>query len=224
MNISKLTPVEAIEAVTAMETIEQLREAATSINVTFSGNTGKGTLRKKLMDTLQNEMNNEPEDKTNEADVPDSDSTTSPVKTGPSMKEILEMDPNKISDPQLLRQIIRAKAMRLHRVRITNLDPADAQLNGAIITIVNKFTGKVAKYVPFGDESDNGYHIPEIILNHIKNQKFALRKEIKGGAFGVKKYKTMMINKFSVEELRPLTKKEIEELAAHQRAAHAIDN
>ena len=239
MNISKLTPAEAIEAVTAMETVEQLREAATSINVTFSGNTGEATLRKKLMDTLKSDLNKLEVDETvpdaEEEEVPDFggedttedeiQSTAGPAKTGPTMEEILKMDPNQITDPQLLRQVVRAKALRLHRVKITNLDPSDSQLNGAIITAVNKFTGKVAKYIPFGDEeAPNGYHVPEILLNQLKNTKFPLRREIKGGAFGVKRYKTTMINKFNIETLPPLTKKEIEELANHQRASHAIDN
>jgi len=239
MNISKLAPAEAIEAVTAMETVEQLREAATSINVTFSGNTGEATLRKKLMDTLKSDLNKLEVDETvpdaEEEEVPDFggedttedeiQSTAGPAKTGPTMEEILKMDPNQITDPQLLRQVVRAKALRLHRVKITNLDPSDSQLNGAIITAVNKFTGKVAKYIPFGDEeAPNGYHVPEILLNQLKNTKFPLRREIKGGAFGVKRYKTTMINKFNIETLPPLTKKEIEELANHQRASHAIDS
>jgi hypothetical protein len=239
MNISKLAPAEAIEAVTAMETVEQLREAATSINVTFSGNTGEATLRKKLIDTLKSDLNKLEVDETvpdaEEEEVPDFggedttedgiQSTAGPAKTGPTMKEILKMDPNQITDPQLLRQVVRAKALRLHRVKITNLDPSDSQLNGAIITAVNKFTGKVAKYIPFGDEeAPNGYHVPEILLNQLKNTKFPMRREIKGGAFGVKRYKTTMINKFNIETLPPLTEKEIEELANHQRASHAIDN
>ena len=239
MNISKLAPAEAIEAVTAMETVEQLREAATSINVTFSGNTGEATLRKKLMDTLKSDLNELEVDETvpdaEEEEVPDFggedttedeiQSTAGPAKTGPTMEEILKMDPNQITDPQLLRQVVRAKALRLHRVKITNLDPSDSQLNGAIITAVNKYTGKVAKYIPFGDEeAPNGYHVPEILLNQLKNTKFPMRREIKGGAFGVKRYKTTMINKFNIETLPTLTKKEIEELANHQRASHAIDN
>jgi len=239
MNISKLAPAEAIEAVTAMETVEQLREAATSINVTFSGNTGEATLRKKLMDTLKSDLNELKVDETvpdaEEEEVPDFggedttedeiQSTAGPAKTGPTMEEILKMDPNQITDPQLLRQVVRAKALRLHRVKVTNLDPSDSQLNGAIITAVNKFTGKVAKYIPFGDEeAPNGYHVPEILLNQLKNTKFPMRREIKGGAFGVKRYKTTMINKFNIETLPPLTKKEIEELANHQRASHAIDS
>lgn len=243
MNISKLAPAEAIEAVTAMETVEQLREAATSIDLKFSGNTGEGTLRKNLLAELNVRLENEdatkpdpkPEfeedepdpfkDEDDDFDVTQIQSTAGPAKKGPTHKEILAMDPNEVSDPQLLRQVVRAKALRLHRVKITNLDPNDSQLSGAIVTAMNKFTGKIAKYIPFSDEEHpNGYHIPEILLNQLKNQKFPLRKEIKGGQFGVKKYKTTMINKYSIVELSPLTDKEIAELANHQRASHAIDN
>ncbi|MCA1807676.1 MAG: hypothetical protein LC687_07505 [Actinobacteria bacterium] len=235
MNISKLAPAEALEAITAMETVEQLREAADSINVKYSGNTGEATLRKNLMDTLKTKAEQEDTSTDDEPDVDlggdeDEDEiiqvAAAPVKPkGPSLKELLEMDPNKVEDQGLRRQVVRAKAMKLHRVKITNLDPSDAQLNGAIVTVQNKYTGKVAKYVPFGDEeAPNGYHIPAIILNHLKGQKFAMRREIKGGAFGVKRYKTTMVNKFSIEELPMLTQKELDEMAAHQRASHAIDN
>jgi len=226
MNISTLATDEAIEAVTAMETVEELREAAQSMNLSFSGNTGEGTLRKKIMDALNTQEDAELPDLGGEdVNLDEIQDTAGPANKGPSLEEILEMDPNQITDKQLLRQVVRAKALRLHRVKVSNLDPSDSQLSGAIVTCVNKFTGKVAKYIPFGDEeAPNGYHIPEILLNQLKNQKFALRKEIKGGAFGVKKYKTTMIPKFSIEELPMLTKKELEDLAAHQRASHSIDN
>lgn len=225
-----------MEAVTAMETVEQLREAATSINMKFSGNTGEGTLRKNIMEALatdqtsEPELNSEEESKTQlsfldvdpeeviqKAIIPDR-------KKAPTIDDLLEMDPNEIEDPQLVRQVVRARGLRLHRVRITNLDPNDAQLSGAIITAMNKYTGKVSRFIPYGDENESGTHVEQILLNHLKQQKFALRKEIKGGAFGVKKYTTKMINKFSIEELPLLTKEELKNLADQQRASHAIDN
>lgn len=242
MDISKLAPAEAIEAVTAMDTVEQLREAATSINVSFSGNTGEGTLRKKITDTLEEKAKEEadtnPTTPENQVENPDpselfaasseeDNMIQKPVipekKKAPTIAELIEMDPNEIEDRQLLRQVVRARALRLKRVRITNLDPSDAQLNGAIVTVSNQYTGKVSKYVPFGDEGENGYHLPMIILNHLKSQKFALRKEKKGNQFGVKQYTTKMVNKYSIEELPPLTKKELDELGARQRASSAID-
>lgn len=236
MDISKLAPAEAIEAVSAMETVEQLRDAATSINMKFSGNTGETTLRKNLNDLLNEALkaestNVEPDRK----EVPDfskegDDSEVIqkaplPNKSkAPSIQELLDMDPNTIEDQQLLRQVVRAKAFRLQRVRITNLDPADSQLPGALLTVLNKYTGKISRFVSFGDENDAGTHVETALLNSIRNQKFALRKERKGGQFGVKQYDTRMINKYNIEYLPMLTKAELDELAAHQRASHAIDN
>ena len=223
MDISKLAPAEAVEAIAAMENIEQLREAATSMKLKFSGNTGEGTLRQKLYDLFEEAPEGDAEE-TDQEDLYDPtkfEPAKAPVK--PKAVDYTKMDPAKIKDPILLRQVIRAKALRLHRVKITNLDPNDAQLSGGLVTVMNKYTGKVSKYVPYGDESENGYHIPEMLLNHLRNVKFPLRKEIKGGQFGVKKYKTTMVNKFAIEELDALTPKQLEELAAHQRASHSID-
>lgn len=244
MDISKLATAEALEAVTAMETVEQLREAATSINLKFSGNTGEGTLRKNLMDTLTGDLNDASVPEVNETpepeEVPEVDASALfeqdgddeeeiqkaiiPKKpAGPTIEDLLEMDPNEIEDPRLVRQVVRARALRLIRVRITNLDPGDAQLPGAIITALNKYTGKVSRFISFGDENDAGTHIEQILLNHLKQQKFALRKEKKGGQFGVKQYDTRMIAKYSIEYLEPLTAEELAELATQQRAAHSID-
>lgn len=139
-----------------------------------------------------------------------------------SVEELLEMDPNEVEDVKIRRQVIRAKAMRLHRVRITNLDPADASLEGAIITVVNKYISKVSKFIPFGEAGDNGYHVEEVLLNAMRTKKYAMRKEIKGAKFGVKQYKTVMVPKYSIEELPPLTKEEVEALAQRQAAANAI--
>jgi hypothetical protein len=223
MTISNLSSAEAIEAVTAMETVEELREAAQSINISFSGNTGEGTLRGKIMKALEKEK--APSFLDDGAD--DDEIMVSKVvkkKAPPSLTELALMDPKWVKDTALRRQIVRARALQLVRVKITNLDPGDAQLNGAIVSVLNQYTGKVSKYIPFGEESENGYHIPKIIFDHLKEQKFALRKEIKGGQFGVKKYKTSLIAKFNLEVLPALNTKELENLAQAQRASHAIDN
>lgn len=235
--IKDLSPEAAIEVVYAMESIEDIRAAAKLHGIAFSGNTGADTLKSKIvshLETLQEKADTETKEEetpmTQAADIlgaikeDEIEVAKVPEKKGPTIDELLAMDEMHEPDPQIRRLIIRAKALRLVRVRVTNLDPADSMIPGAIISVQSKYTGKVAKYVPYGDESENGYHIPQIIYDHMKDQKFALRKEAKGGRFGVKTYKTSLVPKFSIEVLPPLTKKEIEELAALQRASQAIDN
>lgn len=211
-----------IESVTAMESIEELRDAATSLELKYSGNTGIDTLRTKILTYLN-------ETSTQEIDFGGHDEE---IEIAPPLQkekmvttaQLIAMDASLEKNPNVRRQIIRAQALRLMRVKITNLDPNDSVLSGAIISVQSKYTGKVAKYVPFGEESENGYHIPKIIYDHLKTQKFVLRKEVKGGRFGVKTYKTTMVNKFLIEDLDPLSRSDIQELASHQRAAQSIDN
>jgi hypothetical protein len=218
-----------IESVSNLTAIEDVRDVATELGIKFSGNTGVETLKDKIVKVLEL-VNDKPEDTKPELEM-DFGGHNEPieiakpiVKKALTVAELIAMDPTKIEDVNLRRQVIRAQATRLIRVRIQNLDPGDAALNGAIITTYSKYTGKIAKYVPFGEESANGYHIPKIIFDFLKEQKFALRKEKKGGRFGVKTYSTNLVSKFNIEVLPPLTREELADLAAHQRASQSIDN
>ena len=233
MTIKHLAPPEAIEAVTSMDSIEDVRKAASDLGIKFSGNTGLDTLKGKILGQLEAALENEEAPAiniSNQIDLGGDDEEIQvyvpPVKKKKELTigQLLMMDATEEENPNIRRQIIRAQALRQFRVKITNLDPTDAPLNGAIITTQNKYTGKVSKYVPFGDESENGYHLPFIILEHLKDAKFPLRKEVKGGRFGVKTYKTVMVNKFAIEILPHLTVEELMQLAQHQRASQSIDN
>ena len=132
------------------------------------------------------------------------------------------MDPTQVEDPLLRRRVIRAKALRLRRVAVNNLDPADSSLSGTILTVINKYTGKVSKYIPFGEGSENGYHIPQILYDELKSKKFVLRREKKGGSFGVKKYSNTLVPKYQITDLPDLSPDEIENLAKRQAATQAI--
>jgi hypothetical protein len=226
MDINTLAPAEAIEAVSVIEDKDDLRAIAQSIDVAFSGNSGADTIKAKIIKHYEELMapvvpDDEPDLGVNDDEV--IEVAKVPNKAKHTIAELLEMDAKWVKDPAVRRQVIRAKAMKMTRVKIVSLDPGDAQLNGAIISVTNKYTGKVAKYIPFGDDGENGYHLPEILLNFVRNQKFTLRREVKGGQFGVKKYKTTQVNKFAITVLPPLTKDEIKELASHQRSSGAID-
>lgn len=235
MDLKNLSAIEAQQAVVAMDNIEDLREAATSLGIKFSGNSGMANLKGKIVDFLDKD------DMDEETQQPDSEDALSsilnaaveepiqiakvkPRNTRLSDHDLIRMNPNHIEDPGLRRQVVRARALRMYRVKIQNLDPNDAPLNGGIFTISNKYTGKVSKYVPFGTESESGYYIPKILLDHLEQMQFPIRKEKKGNRFGVKQYQTVLTNKFNIQYMDPLGQKEIADLAAIQRASHAIDN
>ena len=231
INMAHMTASEVIEAVETATSIEPLRKLAKDMNVPFSGNTGLETLRNKLSQHLSKFVTSNPSNPS-EFDEPDLSGyskdleeiqVNKPVRVQKPKIDLLTVDPSTIEDLGLRREAIRAQALRLVRVKIQNLDPNDAAVTGAIISLQNKYTGKVSKLIPFGDETENGYHIPWMMYEHLKQWKFPLRKEIRGGRFGVKTYKTVMTNKFNVEILPPLTMTELTELKNLQRASQSIN-
>ena len=230
-SIKELSAIEASAAVVAMDNIEDVRVAAGELGIKFSGNSGIASLKGKIVDFL----NQEGDDGSDDVDLngpTSSDLEDEPIQVAKVVKkdaalsdhDLIMMNPNEIEDVALRRRVVRARALRMLRVKITNLDPQDAPLNGGIITVSNKYTGKVSKYIPYGEESENGYYVPKILLDHLHTMKFPLRKEKKGNRFGVKQYTTTMSNKFNIEYLTHLSRSEMAELAAVQRASHAIDN
>lgn len=205
-----------------MDDIESLRVRATGLGINFSGNTGAATLQKKITAALDDSVNilggNEPlPEIMPKRPMPKGKRTLAELQT----MDVQSIDPN---DQILIRQVVRAKALVLRRVQIQNLDPSDAELAGAVVTVMNKYTGKVSKFIPFGEGSENGYHIPQILLNHLLDQKFVIRKAKKGGHFGVKTYTSHMTPKFAITILPDLTKDELKHLADRQSASQAISD
>jgi len=236
-DISNKTNEELLTLVMETDDKEVLRFIANELEVTFSGNTGNLTLKEKIVPVLEARL--EAESKPDEDDPIMAALASKPevVEAQAAAKKerklldlpktaLAEIDPHTpgLSDIEK-RAIVRAKAMRLHRVRVSNLDPADSSLQGAIVTVYNKFTGKVSKYIPFGEENDYGWHVPEILINELKSRTFNVRKEVKrpGQSFGVKEYRTVQQRKFAIEYLEPLTAEELKNLGNDQKARGAID-
>ena len=206
----------------ALDNLPEARDAAEAMGLKFSGNTGLDTLKAKMLASLEGPEESDPlgdNEPMEEIQI-----AKKPAGGKLSIAQLLKMDANMEEDPMIRRRIVRAKALRLSRVRIVNMDPTDAAVPGMLLSVQNKYTGKVQKYIPFGEESENGYHVPEILLDWLRAQTYALRKEIKGGKIGIKQYKTTQVKKFTIEILDPLTKDELAAMALRQAAAGAIDN
>lgn len=212
---------EYINTINNIDNIEEARKLATEANISFSGNTGLNTLKKKLIAECLKATNNEEEKE--EEDEEEIQIAPALVKTNKADIDYSTRDPNKEPNSAIRRMIVRAKALKLVRVRITTLDPSEASVNGTFITVCNKYLN-FTKYIPFGDETDNGYHVPNIIYKALKRQKFVIKKEIKNGTSGLKQYKTILANKYNVEVLPPLTKEELENLAKQQKASNSLSN
>ena len=108
---------------------------------------------------------------------------------------------------------IRNAALKLIRVNITCMNPAKAAYTGELFTIGNSIIPTITKMVPFG--TPEGYHIPQILLDHIKEKEFQTFIP-KKGKNGIDTVTSKCIREYAVEILSPLTPTEIQEIAKLQ--------
>lgn len=187
---------------------DMLKAQADQMGITYKANIGLETLRSRVKARLEND--DEPTDG-DEDDVSDALEVKQPAKSALSKDQIMQAERTKQHREQ----------MALVRVRIACLNPAKATVPGEILTVANKYVGTVRKYIPFGEATDNGYHVPRILLNELKSRKFNSIKTRKGDK-GAIEVTQRLVPEFSIEELEPLTKEELAKLAAQQMAAAGL--
>jgi hypothetical protein len=113
--------------------------------------------------------------------------------------------------------------MKLIRVRITNMDPKKKDLHGEVISVGNKYIGTVKKFIPFGETTDDGYHIPKILLDELQDRKFQDIRTVKDKRTGTPSVSSRWVREFAIEILPPLTAEELRDLAIAQAAAGSLD-
>ena len=232
MSITDLSKEDALVAVAEATEVSVVREMANELDISFSGNSGIETIKGKIVAKLNEAPAETPDVEPKQDATPSflSEGADEPIEVakavvkpaGPTVEELLEMDPTKVADPVLRRQVVRAQGLKLRRISIMNNDPSEADIPSVLVTIVNKYLGKVSKLVPFGEGSENGYHVPQVVYDYLKAQKFVLRRKKKGTSFGVPQYSNHMIKKYTITDLPDLTPAEIKNLADRQIATQAI--
>jgi len=202
--------VSASAAAGRMTEIEMLKNRARLMGIAFSNNIGLDSLKSKITARMEGEKGKEAagnlragKSALNDDDGIDEAEEVLPVKTD--------------------RQQMYETEMRLVRLRITNLDPKKKDLPGEIFTVANKMLGAVKKFIPYGEATDNGYHVPYVIYRQLKEREFLnikTRKDRQGRTI----VETGMAREFALEELPPLTQKELLQLAASQAAAAGMSS
>ena len=112
--------------------------------------------------------------------------------------------------------------MKLVRIVVTPNDPLMSSYPGLIFTVgASGLNGgkMIKKYVPFNNEE--GWHVPQIILNQIEHAEMQKFKTVTTPN-GEKVLEPYITKKFNVRILDPLTKEELERLAAAQAANPAF--
>lgn len=180
-----------------------LKQRATLMGLKFSNNIGLEALRKKVSDAQ--------EGITEESEV----AQVNPLETETAA-------PKEETRTEMARRI-RLEQTKLVRIRIQNLDPKKKELPGEIITVANDYMGTVRKFVPYGEQTDNGYHVPYCIYQFLKERKF-LNIRVTKGKNGRSNIQQGWVREFSIEVLPPLTQEELTNLAQAQIAAGSLND
>lgn len=197
-------PEAAIEAPKVNER-EVLMSRARLLGVEFSNNIGTETLRERInakLDGLE-EAVEEPKEAVPETNAFTGESSNAPVKS--------------------FRQALHDEQMRLIRVRITCMDPKKKDLHGEVFTIANEYLGTVRKFVPFGEVTEEGFHIPFCIYTMMNERQFLNIRTVKDRRTGSPRVESNYAKEFSMDVLPALTADELSRLATAQAAAGSVD-
>lgn len=184
------------ETVSPDAELNSLKQRADLMGLTYSSRIGVDALRKKIDDKLEGKPDSNEDDSDKAAAAPKSETT------------------------QQKRTRIQKDAMALIRCQIYNQNPSKRDLQGEIVTVASKFLGTVRKFIPFGEATENGYHIPKVLFDELKSRKYQdIRTVKKGGQIDVK---TRIVPEYTLNVLPPLTAAELKELAEVQGAAERV--
>lgn len=186
-----------------MDELAYLKGRATLMGIQFSNNIGVDALKAKINEKITGEK---------PAEVVEDDA-----------EEVVTTSPAALAKPaQTLRQRLLQDNMRLIRIRISCMDPKKKDLPGEIFTVANRFIGTVRKFVPYGDATEGGYHVPYVIFKVLKKRKY-LSITTKKNKNGQDEVITKYLPEFAIEELPMLTELELARLGQAQIAAGTVN-
>lgn len=221
MSINDLNPSQAgadeqADDLPQVDELTMLKQRATLMGVKFSNNIGLDALKKKIEDHQSGEASAEAEAEVAAPAVnplaqagEDTAAADAPVVKHPVAKQMT------------LRQMLMEEQMKLVRIRVQNLDPKKKDMPGEVFTVANEYIGTVRKYVPYGEATDGGYHVPFCIYQMLKDRKFLNIRTGKDRR-GQVKVEQGWAREFSIEVLEPLTTQELHTLAQAQIAAGSM--
>ena len=195
--------------------LDLLKRRADMMKIGYSNNIGVDALKAKIAAAMEGQKPTS--DNSQQAEA----TQAQQAQNGNGDVNALTSTSTKPTKKLSLRQHLINEKMKLVRVRITNLDPKKKDLPGEIITVANEYLGTVRKFVPFGEVTDNGYHIPQCLYDVLKERTFVNIK-VRKGSKGEEIVEHQNAREFSLEVLPPLSADELAKLAASQSAAGGL--
>ena len=187
----------------AEDELTLLKDRAKLMGIKFSNNIRIESLREKIAAKIAGEElpADEPTNKVNPL------AAVGAAQEAPAVKQLT------------LRETLIRDQMKLVRLRIQNLDPKKKDLPGEVLCVANEFLGTVKKYIPYGEASDEGYHVPFCIYTELESRRFQNVRTYTDKASGQIRIESSWAREFSLEVLPALTKAELTQLASAQAAA-----
>lgn len=196
----------------APDELELLKERATLIGIRFSPNIGIDTLKARIEEKI-----NPPQKSVPTASDEYGSEEYATIQASQDAAAGARVEPMKAPTPLQQKMARRDKALKLVRIRVANMNPLNSNLKGEIISAGNSELGMIKKFVPFNAE--HGWHVPQIILDVLRNKKFMTHYETRVGNKKIKRNK--LVPEYAIEVLPPLTPEELEALKQRQIIAES---
>ena len=177
--------------------LEDLKERATKLGIKFHPMIGEDKLREKVSEAMTRL---------------DGENTPASEESDEVAATSAYVAPKETKAQQAYR--LKSEASELIRVRVTNMNPNKREWEGEIFTAANSVVGTFRKFIPFNVP----WHVPRIILEQLRQRQFQhFTTEV--DQRGNKVRRGRLIAEFAIEELSPLSEKELKELAQRQAMA-----
>ncbi len=132
-----------------------------------------------------------------------------------------DIDENYMFNGVELQDLRKAEGMSLVRIIVRPNDPLKIDATGDIFTVGSNVINDgqaVKKYVPYNN--DEGWHVPKIIFEHIKNAECQIFSRTTRNGQEIMEPKN--IKAYNVEVLPPLTPDEVDKLRVKQKATGSV--
>ena len=193
------------DEVEVIDELALLKQRADVMGVAYHPNIGIEKLKAKLADKMEGITREESDEEI--ATINDAEEAMAADVFTPLMTET----------PAQLKAKRKQDALRLVRIRMTSMNPSKANMKGEIFSVGNAELGMIKKYIPFNAEQ--GWHVPNIILQELQQRKFLNHFEVKIDGKTVNRHR--LIPEYAIEILSPLTETELNELKQRQIMASA---
>lgn len=132
-------------------------------------------------------------------------------KLNPVVEVKEQTEPKEETEIQM-KMRLRKEMTKLVRCQVSCMDPSRKGWRGELFTVGNSLTGSITKFIPF--DAPNGWHIPLIILNAMRERVYQHHYKVKIDGKEVNKQRAMPA--FGIVELSPLTIDELETINERQ--------